>query len=163
MTASVKHQPLLAALQSRALPPSVDTAQAQRWLSGLNAHPVMPMLGAQATLLDGGVVRFEIPALQDHHFGGFSGTRRVVNGAMLSALVDGVCGAVATLHATTGGAATVDISTQFMAATEGPAVQAYAAVVSRGRQLAFVEAIVVDGTGRSTVRATATCSLGKRA
>lgn len=155
------HSTHLAALQSRALPPSVDAAHAQRWLAGLNAHPVMPILGAEAELLDGGVVRLRIAALQAHHFGGFSGTRQVLNGAMLSALVDGVCGAVANLHAPKGGAATVDISTQFMRATEGPTVHAYGAVVSRGRNLAFVEATVVDGQDHVTARATATCALGQ--
>ena len=110
-------------------------------------------------MLEAGVVRFDLGELKDYHLGGFSGTRQVVNGAVLSAMVDGICGAVANLHAPKGGAATVDISTQFMRATTGPTVTGYGAAVSRGTKLAFVEALIVDGKNNVTARATATCTV----
>lgn len=154
-----EHDDLISGLAGRALPPLVDDKIAQQWIAGLSAHPIMAQTGLRASLLDGGLVRFDLDELQDYHLGGFSGTRQVVNGAVLSAMVDGICGAVANLHAPKGGAATVDISTQFMRATAGPTVTGYGAAVSRGTKLAFVEALIIDGKNRVTARSTATCTV----
>ena len=159
MTASVEHDAHIASLQSRALPPLVDDKICQQWIAGLGAHPIMAQTGLKATLLDGGLVRFDLDELQDYHLGGFSGTRQVVNGAILAAMLDGLCGAAANLHAPKGGAATVDLSTQFMRATMGPSVTGYSAVVSRGTKLAFVEAMLIDGANNVTARCTATCTV----
>lgn len=154
-----EHDDLISGLAGRALPPLVDDKIARQWIDGLCAHPIMAQTGLRATLLDGGLVRFDLDELQDYHLGGFSGTRQVVNGAVLSAMVDGICGAVANLHARKGGAATVDISTQFMRATTGPTVTGYGAAVSRGTKLAFVEALIIDGKNTVTARSTATCTV----
>ena len=153
------HAPLVAPLKSRALPPLVDEKICQQWIAGLSAHPIMAQTGLTATLLDGGVVRFDLTELKDYHLGGFSGTRQVVNGAILSAMFDGLCGAAANLHAPKGGSATVDLSAQFMRATTGPTVTGYSAVVSRGTKLAFVEALIIDGKNNVTARCTATCTV----
>lgn len=156
------HRAAVEPLLARASACQSDLALRQQWIAFMNTLPVMTHTGCIAAWHGDGLVSLTMETLQPWHLGGFSGTRQVANGAAICGVMDGAFGAAANMHAVhagnpMGGSATTDVSVQMMRPTLGPSVSIYGAATSVGRQLVFVDALLVDGTGAVTAKGAATC------
>lgn len=145
-------------LRLRAIPHAVGAARAEQRIQAMRAMPAMVHGSVELERVDDRLIAVRVRELQAHHFGGFSGTRQVVNGAVLAGLFDCAFGVAARLQYDSGATVTVDLSMQYMQATHGPHVTVYGAVVLSRARLAFSEAIVIDGRGELTARGTCTCT-----
>lgn len=149
-------------LRLRAIAHALDAEAAEARLAAIRGMPAMAHGSVEIERVDERLIAVHLRALQPHHLGGFSGTRPVVNGAVIAGLFDCAFGVAARLQYADGVTATVDLSMQYMQATHGPQVTLYGAVVQRRARLAFSEAVLVDGRGELTARGTCTCAYAAR-
>ncbi len=74
-------------LRLRAIPHAVDAARAEQRIQAMRAMPAMVHGSVELERVDDRLIAVRVRQLQAHHFGGFSGTRQVVNGAVLAGLI----------------------------------------------------------------------------